>query len=63
MREERRVIIRNERLKRIRNNFRELIIRSVYEEIEILSTYSSLYGAILDLTPEEQKEVFYLEGT
>jgi len=23
----------------------------------------SLYGAILDLTPEEQKEVFYLEGT
>ncbi len=63
MKDERRVIIRNEQLKKIRNNLREIIIRAVYDEINILSTFSSLYGAILDLTPEERKEVFYLEGT
>jgi hypothetical protein len=63
MKDKRRVIIRNERLKKIRNNLREIIIRSVYDEIEILSTFSSLYEAVLDLSPEEQKEVFYLEGT
>ncbi|MEE9378508.1 MAG: hypothetical protein V3V33_10790 [Candidatus Lokiarchaeia archaeon] len=63
MKHERRIIIRNKQLRNIRNNLREIIIRSIYDEIEILSTYSSLYGAILDLTPEEQKEVFYLEGT
>jgi len=28
-----------------------------------LSTHSSLYGAMLDLTPVEETEVFFLEGT
>ncbi len=63
MKDERRIIIHNERLKKIRNNLREIIIKAVYDEIHILSTYSSLYGAILELTPEERKEVYFLEGT
>jgi hypothetical protein len=63
MHDERKIIIHNERLRKIRNNLREIIIQAVYSEIHILSTYSSLYGAILDLTPEEEKEVYYLEGT
>ncbi len=63
MKDERRIIIRNEQLKKIRNNLRGILRMAVYDEINILSTFSSLYGAILDLTPEEQKEVYYLEGT
>ena len=63
LKDEKKIIIRNQKLRKVRNNLREIIIRVVYDEIDILRNYSSLYGAILDLTPEEQKEVFYLEGT
>jgi len=63
LKDEKKIIIRNEKLRKVRNSLREIIISAVYDEIEILRNYSNLYGAILDLTPEEQKEVFYLEGT
>jgi len=36
---------------------------SVYDEIEILRNYDSLYHAILDLSQDEQKEVDYLQIT
>ncbi len=63
MKDERRVIIRNEQLKKLRNNLREIIIRAVYDEIEILRNFDSLYEGWLELTQEEQKEVAYLQGT
>ncbi len=50
-------------MRRIRYNLREIIIRAVYDEIERLSSISDLYGPILDLTPAEEKEVYFLEGT
>jgi len=55
--------IRNERLIKVRNNLRKILIKSIYDEIEILRNYDSLYGAWLNLAPAEQKEVAYLQGT
>ncbi|MFW9866548.1 MAG: hypothetical protein ACFFEN_10675 [Candidatus Thorarchaeota archaeon] len=63
LKHEKKVIIRSERLQKLRNNLRQILIRAVYDEIEILDNYDSLYEAWLDLTPEEQKEVAYLQGT
>ena len=63
MKDDRKIIIRNEKLRKIRNNLREIIIRAVYDEIEILRNYTNLYEPWLDLTPKEQKEVAYLQGT
>jgi hypothetical protein len=63
MKEEKKVIIRNKQLKQIRNNLREILIRSVYNEIEILNVFCNLYEPPLELSLEEQKEVYFLEGT
>ena len=63
MKVERRIIIHNKRLRRVRNNLRNIIIKAVYDEINRLSTITDLYGPMLDLTPVEEKEVFFLEGT
>jgi len=63
MKDERKIIIWNERLRKIRNNLREIIIQGVYNEIYILNTFSKLYGPPLDLIPEEEKEMYYLQGT
>ena len=63
MKNERRIVIKNERLKKIRNNLRQILIRAVWDEIEILSNYADLYGPPLDLPPEEEVELYYLEGT
>ncbi len=63
MRDERRIIIRNERLKKIRNNLRGVLRMAVYDEIEILRKFDSLYEGWLELTPKERKEVAYLQGT
>jgi len=63
MKDERKIVIRNERLRKIRNNLREILILALYDEIEILRNYASLYGSPLDLPPEEEVEVYYLQGT
>ena len=63
LKHEKKVIIRNERLKKLRNNLRQIIILAVYDEIEILRNFDSLYEGWLELTQEEQKEVAYLQGT
>jgi hypothetical protein len=63
MKDERKIIIRNERLRKIRNNLRQILIRAVWDEIEILTYYASLYPPPLDLPPEELAELYYLEGT
>ena len=63
LKHEKRVIIQNERLRNLRNNLRQILILAVYDEIGILDNFDSLYEAWLDLTPEEEKEVAYLQGT
>jgi hypothetical protein len=63
MKDERKIIIRNERLQKIRNNLREILIRAVWDEIEILGNYANLYPPPLDLPPEQEVELYYLEGT
>ena len=63
MKDERKIVIRNERLKKIRNNLRQILIRAVWDEIEILRNYASLYPPPLERAPEEEVEVFYLQGT
>ncbi len=50
-------------LKKIRNNLRNNLIRVVGDEIEILRNYANLYRPPLDLPPEEEVELYYLEGT
>ncbi len=61
LKNEKKIIIRTERLRKVRNNLRQIFILSVYDEIEILRNYDSLYGGFLDLSPDEQKEVAYLQ--
>ena len=63
MKDERKIAIRNERLRKIRNSLRQILILSVWDEIEILGHYASLYPPPLDLPPEELAELYYLEGT
>ena len=54
LKHEKRVIIQNERLKKLRNSLRQILILAVYDEIDILDNFDSLYEAWLDLTPKEQ---------
>lgn len=63
LKHEKRVIIQNKRLRKLRNSLRQILILAVYDEIDILDNFDSLYEAWLDLKPEEQKEVAYLQGT
>ena len=60
MKNERRIVIKNEQLKKIRNNLRKILIKAVWDEIEILTYYASLYPPPLDLPPEEEVELYYL---
>ena len=62
MRNNRRVVLKTERFRKIRYNLRRIIINSVYDEFEILGNFASLYGAPLDLTPQEEIELYRLEG-
>ena len=57
LKHEKQIIIRCEHLRKLRNNLRQILILSVYGEIDILDNFDSLYEGWLDLTPEEQKEV------
>ena len=63
MKNERKIIIRDEQLNKIRNNLREILLLAVWDEIEILRNYARLYPPPLDLPPEELAELHYLEGT
>jgi len=63
MKDERKIIIRDERLRKIRNNLREILIQTIWGEDEILAQYASLYPPPLDLPPEELAELYYLQGT
>ena len=63
MKHNKKIILKSERLRKIRYNLRRIIINCVYDEIEILRNFANMYGAILDLTPEEEKEVYFLQGT
>lgn len=63
MKDERKIIIRNERLRKIRNNLREILIQAIWAEDEVLRTYSSLYPPPSELPPDELAELYYLEGT
>lgn len=49
--------------RKLRNNLRQILVLAIYDEIEILDNYDSLYEVLLDFSPEEQKEVAYLQGT
>ncbi len=62
LKHEKKIIIRNEGLKKLRNNLRQIIIRAVYDEIQILQNFDNLYEDWLSLTPEEQKESAILQG-
>ena len=55
------IIIRNEQLRKIRNNLREFWIRLVYDEIEILRNFDSLYNWS-NLTLEEEDESCNLQA-
>ena len=63
MKNERKIIIESEQLQNIRNSFRKVLILAVWDEIDILEKYASLYPPPLDLPPEELAELHYLEGT
>ena len=63
MKDERKIVIKTERLKKIRNNLRKILILALYDEIEILRNYASLYGTPIELPPEEEVELYYLQGT
>jgi len=63
MKDERKIVIRNERLRKIRNSLRRILILAVWDEIEILGHYAILYPPPLDLPPEELAEIYHLEGT
>jgi hypothetical protein len=63
MKDERKIVIKTERLKKIRNNLRKILILALYDEIEILRNYASLYSPPIELPPEEEVELYYLQGT
>ena len=42
MKDERKIIIRNERLRKIRNSLRKILIQAIWDEDEILETYAIL---------------------
>ena len=63
MKDERQIVIKNEQLRNIRNNLRKIFIRALYDEIEILRNYASLYSTSLELPLEEEVELYYLQGT
>ena len=63
MKDERKIVIRSEKLQKIRNNLRQILIRALYDEIEILGNYANLYAPPLELPPEEEVELYYLQGT
>ena len=63
MKDERKIVIRNEKLQKIRNNLRQILLLAVWDEIEILGNYASLYPPSLDRPPEEEVELYYLQGT
>jgi len=62
LKDEKKIIIRNEKLRKVRNNLREIIIRAVYDEMQILQNFGNLYRDVLSLKPEEQKESAILQG-
>ena len=61
MKNNRRVIIKNEKLKKIRYNLRKIIILSTYDQIEIYRNFSYLYWDAHNLTSDEEKESLSLE--
>jgi len=63
MKDERKIVIKTERLRKIRNNLREILIQAIYNEIDILRTFANLYPPPLELPPDELAEIYYLEGT
>ncbi len=63
MKDERKIVIKTERLRKIRNNLREILILSIYNEIDILRTFANLYPPPSELPPDELAEIYYLEGT
>jgi len=58
MKDERKIIIRNGRLRKIRNNLRKILIQAIWTEDEILMQYASLYPPPLDLPPDELAELY-----
>jgi len=63
MKDERKIVIKTERLRKIRNNLREILIQAIYNEIDILRAFANLYPPPLELPPEEEVELYYLQGT
>lgn len=63
MKDNRKVIIKNQLLKKVRNNLRKILITSVYDQIEIYQNFINLYGDLFELTLEEQKEVYFLQSS
>ena len=61
LKNKKRIIIRNERLKKIRNSLREFWIRLVYDEMDILQNFYNLYDWS-DLSLEEKNESGILQG-
>ena len=63
LKSEKKIIIRNERLRKIRNNLRQILKKAVYDEIEILRNFASLYDDWSNITLEEENEFAYLQAT
>lgn len=55
------IIVRNKRLRKIRNSLREFLIRVVYDEMDILQNFDNLYDWS-NLNLEEQNESGILQG-
>jgi ribosomal protein L37AE/L43A len=62
MKNNRRVIIKDEKLKKIRYNLRKVLILSTYDQIEIYRNFSYLYWDAHNLTDDEEKESLSLEA-
>ncbi|MFX0165470.1 MAG: hypothetical protein ACFFAG_19150 [Promethearchaeota archaeon] len=56
------IIIRNEHLRKIRNSLREFWIRIIYDEIEILRNFASLYDDWSNITLKEENEFSQLQA-
>ena len=62
LKQEKKIIIQNEKLRKVRNSFRDIFILALFDEIEILQNFDNLYEDWSNLTPEEEKESAILQA-
>ena len=62
LKHEKKIVIWNEKLRRVRNSFRDIFVLALFDEIEILQNFDNLYEDWSNLTPEEEKESAILQA-